>query len=202
MVGYNVRCKLCNCEHRAKSEKLHEDGASLQQVVDFLSGHDVSISKASVRRHFDTHFAPREEAAKRYHEQSAEVMNDAVEKRLTDLQMLDATIKRNYRLHVLATDSVEESLTTEHPVMLKNGKPLLDPDNDYKPVTRKFPPPKPIVDLVSGTGAEIRQALKLKAELVGDKQPDGSVSIDLSGLTLEELKALAAIDGGEEEDSS
>jgi len=147
MVGYNVRCKLCNCEHRAKSEKLHEDGASLQQVADFLSGHDVSISKASVRRHFDTHFAPKDEAAERYFKESETVMHEAVEKRLTDLQMLDATIERNYRLHALATENIEESLTVPQPIILKGGKPLLDPKNDYAPVTRIFGPGKPMVDL-------------------------------------------------------
>lgn len=174
MLGYNPRCKLCNCDMRADAEKLHEEGMSLQQIADFLAKHGITLSKAGVKRHFDTHFAPRDETAKRYYEKSVEVMEVAVDNRLTDLEMLDAVMGRQYRLHTLATESIEESMTTEFPVMLRNGNPLLDPDNEFKPVKRKFPPAKQIVDLVNGSASEIRQALKLKAELLGDKDPDGS----------------------------
>lgn len=167
-VGYNPRCKLCNCEHRAQAEKMHEDGASLQQIADFLSNHDTVISKASVRRHFDTHFAPKDEAAERYYKESAEVMQHAVEKRLTDLQMLDTTIERNYRLHALASQNIEDSLVKPQPVILKGGKPLLDPKNDYAPIMRIFGPGKPTVDLLTGTASELRQAIKLKDDLLDD----------------------------------
>lgn len=149
MVGYNSRCKLCNCEYRTEAEKLHEDGASLQQVTDFLTNHNVSISKASVRRHFDTHFAPKDEAAKRYHEQSNQLMEEAVEKRLTDLQLLDATIQSNYELHQGAKSWLKQRV--EHEGVFMDAKPM--------------------VDLLTGTSSEIRQAIKLKSELLGE-DPD------------------------------
>lgn len=202
MVGYNPRCKLCNCERRAEAEKMHEDGASLKQIVDFLGDHGLTLSKPAVKRHFDTHFAPKDEAAERYFKESEAVMHEAVEKRLTDLQMLDAVIERNYRLHALAADNAESSLTTDRPVILRNGKPLLDPDNDYKPIKSKLPPAKPVVDLVTGAASELRQAIKLKAELLGDLQPEGTTNIDLSGLSMEELRSLANLDAGAKEDSS
>lgn len=150
MVGYNARCKLCNCEYRAEAEKLHEDGASLQQVVDYLAKHDVSISKASVRRHFDTHFAPKEEAAKRYYEESQQAMETAVDKRVEQLHMLDEMIARNYRLHVGAANWAEEQMN-------KGGI---------------FMDAKPMVDLLTGTASEFRQALKLRADLLGENQDD------------------------------
>ncbi|GEO28133.1 hypothetical protein ACOALA_08430 [Alicyclobacillus acidoterrestris] len=146
MVEYNARCKLCNYEYRAEAEKLHADGASLQQVVDFLAKHDVSISKASVRRHFDTHFAPKEEAAKRYYEESQTIMQNAVDKRLTDLQMLDATIQSNFELHQGAKSWLMRNV--------EGGGVFMEA--------------KPMVDLLTGTASEIRQALKLKHDLLGD----------------------------------
>lgn len=167
-VGYNKRCKICNSEFRAQVEVLHENGSSLQQIVDFLAKKGLSVSKPGVKNHFDTHFAPKDEAAKRYFAESETIMEQAVEKRLTDLQMLDATIQSNFELHQGAVVSIKESLSKEFPVILSNGKPMLDPDNDFKPVMRKFPPSKPMVDLLNGTAAEIRQAIKLKTELLGD----------------------------------
>lgn len=189
MVGYNARCKLCNCEHRAEAEKMHEDGASFQQIVDFLAGHGVSLSKPAVKRHFDTHFTPKDEAAKRYYEESEAVMQQAVGKRLSDLEMLDATIERNYRLHMLATDMVAESLTQEQPVFLKNGRPALDPET-YEPIKRKIPPARSVVDLLSGTASEIRQAIKVKQELLGE---DSTSAI---------AEAMAALWGDTHDDDS
>jgi hypothetical protein len=147
MVGYNAQCKLCNCEQRAEAEQMREQGASLQQIVDFLAGHGVTLSKPAVKRHFDTHFAPKEEAARRYYEQSEAVMQQAVGKRLTDLEMLDATIERNYRLHIVAHDWIQDRLAKRGALYMDN---------------------KPMVDLLSSTSSELRQAIKLKQELLGE----------------------------------
>jgi len=166
-VGYNSRCKICNCEFRDQVESLHESGMSLQQIADFLAKNGIKVAKSSVKNHFDTHFAPKTEAAQRYHEASQKVMEQAVDKRLTDLEMLDEVIRRNYELHQGATESIKESLTKEHPVILKSGKPLLD-SKTYEPVMRKYAPAKPVVDLLNGTSSEIRQALKTKHDLLGD----------------------------------
>lgn len=147
MVGYNSRCKLCNCEYRAEAEKLHEEGSSNQQIADFLAGHGVSISKASVRRHFDTHFAPKEEAAKRYYEESQAAMEHAVDRRIEQLNMLDDMIARNNRLHIGASKWAEKR-------MEDGGAVYMDT--------------KPMIDLLTGTASEFRQALKLRAELLGE----------------------------------
>jgi hypothetical protein len=176
-VGYGARCKICNSEPRAEAEAKHERGESNRVISAWLKSQDVDVSAESVRKHMANHFPIREEAAQRYAEQSESVMSEAVDKRLNDLQMLDSVIERQYRMHTLAGESIDESLTTEFPVILKNGKPLLDPDNDYNPVKRKFPPAKQMVDLFNGAAAEIRQSIKLKAELLGDKDPDGATTI-------------------------
>lgn len=146
MVGYNPRCKLCNCEYRAEAEKMHEDGASLQQIADHLSSRGVALSKAAVKRHLDTHFAPKTEAAKRYYEESKNTMELAVNKRLDQLRMLDELIERNYRLHAGAANWAEEQLR-------KGGV---------------FMESKPMIDLLNGASSEFRQAVKLRAELLGE----------------------------------
>lgn len=147
MVGYNVQCKLCNCEQRVEAEKMHEQGASLKRIVDFLSGHGVTLSRPSVKRHFDTHFAPKETAAKLYYEQSKQAMDKAVDRRVEQLKMLDEMIERNNRLHIGATVWAEKQ-------MKDNGAIYMDA--------------KPMVDLITGTSSEFRQALKLRAELLGE----------------------------------
>jgi vacuolar-type H+-ATPase subunit E/Vma4 len=202
MVGYNKRCKLCNCEHRAQVEQMHEDGASLQRIVDFLADHDVTLSKPAVKRHFDTHFAPKDEAAKQYYEKSEVVMQEAVEKRLTDLQMLDSSIERSFRLQALASDTIERYLTEDVLVISKKtGRPVLHPET-MEPLKQRIAPPKATVDLYAAVTGEVRQTLKLKAEILGDKDPEGTVHIDMSAFTIEELRSLANLDAGEEENSS
>jgi hypothetical protein len=175
MVGYSKLCKICNCEERANVERMRQQGASLQQIVDYLAEHGVTISKPAVKRHFDVHFPVRDEVARRYAEQSEAVLQEAVEKRLSDLEMLDAMIERGYRMVALAEQHIKEAVTTEYPVLLKNGRPMLDAE--YKPVMRKGVPAKQMVDLFNGSMAEVRQAIKLKAELLGDKDPDGTTTI-------------------------
>lgn len=158
MVGYNARCKLCNCEQRAEVERMHEGGASLQQIVTFLSGHGVSLSKPAVKRHFYTHFAPKEEAAKCYYGQSQMTMETAVDRRVEQLNMLDDMIARNYRLNKRASEWSEQQID--------NGGIFMEA--------------KPMVDLLNGTASEFRQALKLRAELLGetDEGPARVVIVD------------------------
>lgn len=168
-VGYATQCKICNCEHRAQVESMRQEGASLQRIVDWLAERELSVSRPAVKRHFDVHFQVKNEVAARYARQSAEVMQQAVEKRLTDLEMLDAMIERNYRMHALATESITDSLTTDHVVFTQGGMPVHDPvTGDI--VKRKFPPPKSIVDLAGVSAGEARQAMKLKDDLLVDKE--------------------------------
>lgn len=169
-VGYSARCKVCNSEHRAEVERRKEQGDSLAVIAEFLRGKGESVSKASVRRHFVEHFPVKQEAAKRYAEQSQTVMTGAIEKRLTDVEMLDELIARSMRMNAAAMKHIDESLNTEYPMLMKNGKPLLDAE--YKPVMRKGIPAKQMVDLFNGTASEVRQALKTKDDLIGDDGDD------------------------------
>lgn len=169
-VGYSARCKLCNSEHRAEVERRKEQGDSLAAIVAFMKQHGESISKTAVHRHFVEHFPVKQEAAKRYAEQSQTVLTEAVDKRLTDVEMLDELIARSMRMNAAAMDHISESLNTDYPVLLKNGKPLLDAE--YKPVMRKGVPAKQMVELFNGTAAEVRQALRTKDDLIGDGEND------------------------------
>lgn len=152
MVGYNSRCKICNCDQRGEAERMHEQGASLQQIADFLAEHGVTLAKTSVKRHFDVHFAPKEEAAKRYYEESQQTMDTAVDKRVEQLRMLDDMIVRNYQLHVGASNWAQDR-------MEKGG------------IFMEF---KPMVDLITGAASEFRQALKLRADLLGESDGDAA----------------------------
>ncbi|WP_156900252.1 hypothetical protein [Alicyclobacillus contaminans] len=147
----------------------------MQKIADFMAEHGVTLSKVAVKRHFDTHFPVRDEVAKRYAEQSEAVLQEAVEKRLSDLELLDSMIERAYRMNALADDHIKEAVSTEYPVTLKNGRPMLDAE--YKPVMRKGVPAKQMVDLFNGSMAEFRQALKLKAELLGESNGDAPIKI-------------------------
>jgi hypothetical protein len=168
MVGYNKRCKICNCEQRGEVEKLREDGVSLQRIVGYLSDCGVTLSRQAVKNHFDTHFAPKDEAAKQYYEKSEVVMQEAVEKRLTDLQMLDSSIERSFRLQALASDTIERHLTEDVLVISKKtGRPVLHPET-MEPLKQRIAPPKATVDLFGAVTSEVRQAIKLKADLLGD----------------------------------
>jgi len=187
-VGYSARCKICNSEHRAEVERMKEDGASLAEIAVWLKQRGQSVSKAAVHRHFMEHFPVREEVARRYVEQSRAVMEEAVQRRLSELEILDAMIERGYRMHLLAADHIEEAVTKEFPVLLKNGKPLLD--GEFKPVMRKGVPAKQMVDLFTGSISEVRQAIKLKTELLGEDP------LSRAATTWAELLGLAEADDG------
>jgi hypothetical protein len=145
-VGYGARCKICNCEYRAEAERMHEEGKSLRAISNWLKSQGVDASVESVRKHMANHFGVLAEAAQRYAEKSAQVFEEAVQKRLSDLEMLDATIQSMFELHQGAKLWLEERV---------RGKGV-------------YMDAKPMVDLLTGTAAELRQAIKLKAELLGE----------------------------------
>ena len=157
MIGYHKSCKICNCEQRADVEAMRDGGASLQQVVDYLAGYGVALSKPAVKRHFDAHFAPREEAAKRYAEKSAAVMEQAVEKRLTDLEMLDNMILANYGLHAASLSWARDAVHDRAKL------------------------PQALVQLITGLSSETRQAMKAQLEILGENAPN-AIADALRGL--------------------
>jgi hypothetical protein len=73
---------------------------------------------------------------------------------------------------MLASESIEESLTKEEPVVNMYGKVIKDPETG-QPLMHKPGPSKPMVDLLASSSAEIRQAIKLKADLLGESETDG-----------------------------
>jgi len=147
---------------------MRQEGQSYRAIQQWLKERGLSVSVPSIKNHFDEHFPVRQEAAERYYQKSREVFEEAVEKRLSDLEMLDKVIARNYRLHQIAARMAEEAMTTPRPVITKYG-PLRD-EKTGEIVKECMPPPKTVVELLNGTAAELRQAIKTKAELLGEDE--------------------------------
>lgn len=148
-VGYSAKCKLCNSEYRAEVEQwIKEEGLSLRAASERLkSEYGVKIGHVAISRHMNEHFDVKAEARRQYAKSQAE-MNKQVNKRLSEVEMLDSIARENYELFLSvrnwARDLVEE-----------RGKL-----------------PKSVVDLLSVTAAEVRQQLKQKAELLGEDTKD------------------------------
>jgi len=143
-LGYSSRCKICNSEHRSEVERLRQQGESYRAIQQWLKERDVKISVAAIKNHFDEHFAVQKEAAERYYEQSKAVFEEAVEKRLNEIEMLDRVMAVEYELHQ-ATGAWLAELVAERKKL-----------------------PMALVVLHEKTAGELRQAAKTKAELLGD----------------------------------
>lgn len=156
-LGYSSRCKICNLEHRSEVERLRQQGESYRAIQQWLKERGVKVSVAAIKNHFDEHFPVQKEAAERYYEQSKAVFEDAVEQRLSEIEMLDRVMAVEYELHQ-ATGAWLKEL-----------------------VERRARLPMAVVALHKETAAELRQAAKTKAELLGD-DPMSSLANALSAL--------------------
>lgn len=165
-AGYSARCKVCNSGHRTEIEKwIKEEGLSPRQASAKLEElYGESISHKSIWRHMNEHFDVKAEAREQY-QKSQQQFKQAVEKRLSDIEMLDNIAKENYQLYIGAKRWLDEILKE-----------------------KKKPPPKALVDLVSVVASETRQQIKQKQELLGD-DPE-SRKADAMVATLEELQEL------------
>lgn len=145
-VGYSARCRVCNSAYRAEIEKwCKEEGLSPRAAsARLLEQHQEKISHKSIWQHMTDHFDVRAEAREQY-QRSQEQMRQLVEKRVSDIEMLDDIAYGSYELNRAARAWI-------HELVMERNKKI----------------PKALVDLISTTAAEVRQHLKAKQELLGE----------------------------------
>ncbi|MEK4798051.1 hypothetical protein NYE37_03855 [Thermoactinomyces sp. FSL K6-2592] len=148
-VGYSAKCKLCNSMHRAEVERwIKEEGLSLRAASERLKEeHGEKIGHVAISRHMNEHFDVKAEARRQYAKSQAE-MSRQVNKKLSEVEMLDNIARENYDLFLAVRAWIGE-------LVEKKGKL-----------------PKSAVDLLATTAAEVRQQLKQKAELLGEDTKD------------------------------
>lgn len=144
-AGYSSRCKVCNSQHRVQIEKwAKEDGLSPRMISAKLKeGFGEQISHKSIWQHLNEHFDIKAEVREQY-QKSQEQCQKIVEKQLSDLEMLDVTIADNFELSQATTAWLNDLIN-------KRGRI-----------------PQPLVQLREKLQSEMRQAMKQKAELLGD----------------------------------
>lgn len=144
-AGYSSRCKVCNSQHRVEIEKwAKEDGLSVRAISAKLKEEfGEEISYKSIWQHLNEHFDVKAEVREQYRK-SQEQYQKVVEKRLSDLEMLDATIADNYDLSQATTAWLRDLIEKRQKIPLS------------------------LVQLRGKLQSEMRQAIKQKAELLGD----------------------------------
>lgn len=144
-VGYSSRCKVCNSPRRVEIEKwAKEDGLSPRAISARLEREfGEKISYKSIWQHLNEHFDIKAGAREQY-EKSQEQYEKLVQRRLSDVEVLDRTVAENYELS-LATTAWLKSL-----------------------LERRRRIPLSLVQLREKLQSEMRQAIKQKAELLGD----------------------------------
>lgn len=108
-AGHSSRCKVCNSPRRALIEKwAKEDGLSLRAISEKLKQeYDEKISHKSIWRHLNEHFDVKAEVREQY-QKSQQQFQKSVEKRLSDIEMLDMTIADNFKLSQATTTWIKE----------------------------------------------------------------------------------------------
>ena len=158
-AGYSSRCRVCNSPHRTEVEKwckeegLRSRGASAR----LLSEYGEKISHQSIWKHLDEHFDIRtevkEKREKRHRDlnvvqeqlkKSEEQLQRAVHKGLSDIEMLESTIASNFDLSQATTAWLADL------------------------VEQKSKIPLTLVQLREKLQSEMRQAMRTKAEFLGD----------------------------------
>jgi len=143
-VGYSARCKVCNSPHRAEIEKwVKEEGISVREAARRIEEKGEKISHEAIRRHMIEHFDVKAEVREQY-QKSQQQYQRAVKKRLSDIEMLDATIADNYDLSQATTAWLKDLIEKRQKIPLS------------------------LVQLREKLQSEMRQAIKQKAELLGD----------------------------------
>jgi len=123
---------------------MRQEGQSYRAIQQWLKERGLSVSVPSIKNHFDEHFPVQKEAAERYYEQSKAVFEEAVEKRLNEIEMLDRVMATEFELHQ-ATGAWLAEL-----------------------VKQRVRLPMALVALHEKTASELRQAAKVKDELLGN----------------------------------
>lgn len=58
-IGYEPKCKVCNSQYQEVIERSREEGATLEDMKDYLEEKGETISLMSLSRHFDRHYPSR-----------------------------------------------------------------------------------------------------------------------------------------------
>ncbi len=58
-IGYEPKCKVCNSQYQDIIERSREEGATLEDMKDYLEDKGETISLMSLSRHFDRHYPSR-----------------------------------------------------------------------------------------------------------------------------------------------
>lgn len=153
-------CKLCRSPHRAEAERLRFEGVPIAVIRQRLQGLGEQIGAESLRRHFVNHADVQGLVAEKYAE-SATLQEIVAGKRLSDVQRLDEIIEAAHE-RAMRLGAAIDALVAE-------GKTA----------------PMSLVQAYSTSLSEHRQAIKQKADLLGEQPEDG---ID---------RLLAALWGGE-----
>lgn len=156
-LGYSSRCKICNSEHRSEVERLRQQGDSYRGIQQWLKERGVKVSVAAIKNHFDEHFPVRQEAAERYYQKSREVFEEAVEKRLSEIEMME---------RIAETQFVLQQATAAWLADL---------------VERRAKLPMSLVVLNEKAAGSVMQAAKTRAELLGE-DPESAIANALSAL--------------------
>ena len=161
-AGYSSRCKVCNSQHRVEIEKwAKEEGMSPRAISSKLKEeYGENISYKSIWQHLNEHFDVKAEVREQY-QKSQEQYQKTVEKRLSDIEMLDATINDNFELSQATTAWLKDL------------------------IEKREKPPLALVQLREKLQSEMRQAIKQKLELTGD-DPLSNVADVLSALWSED----------------
>lgn len=170
-AGYSSRCKVCNSQHRVEIEKwAREDGLSPRAISSKLKDEfGEVISYKSIWQHLNEHFDVKSEAREQY-QKSQEQIQKAVQKQLSDIEMLDNIAQSNFELYQGVKTWLEE-------ILKEKAKA----------------PPKSLVDLLSATASEVRQQFKQKQELLGES-PEKDALENLADVLKE---AWSMVDNGE-----
>ena len=144
-VGYSSRCRVCSSPHRVEIEKwCKTEGLSTRTAsLRLLQTCGEKISHHSVNKHMNEHFDIRAEAREQ-HQKSQQHFHGFVEKQLSDIEMLEQTAAENYELAQATVAWLRELIEQR-----KN-------------------PPLALVQLREKLQAEMRQAMRTKAEFLGD----------------------------------
>jgi len=147
---------------------VKEEGISVREAARRLAELGEQVSREAIRRHIQEHFDVRAEAREQYLK-SQQQMDKLVQKHLNEIEMLERVAATEYELHQ-ATGAWLAELVRQRARL-----------------------PMAVVALHKETAAELRQAAKTKAELLGD-DPMSSLAKALSALWEEE-------DAGDEPDT-
>ena len=145
-----IPCKTCTSERRAWIEHLRMEGIPAGVIAKrLLQEYGESITGESLRRHFRQHFDVTEAVAEKY-AASEQLRDVAAGRRLSDVQRLDAII----------ADASARAATTGKSIDLLMA--------EHKQI------PMALVEAHKASMSEARQAIRQKADLLGD-QPTDSV---------------------------